>query len=323
MGAGRWSREKVGGLLPAALEEEGEDNLVEALGDVDGDVVDAVLHGALLEVGLLTEHVVAVGLRYLRWLQAECAAALEVHEACGPRAVVELQLVCAVEGVEEYDFVLVVAQVSQGVEECFLLAVADEGVGEEDDERATVQLLGEDVQACRERGGAHGALRGLNGLQQAVEEREYVALMQGAGAAGGGGVDGVGDECEAKGIALAVEQLDEYCGGVHAEGKLVGMLYVTLSFKREEHGGALVDDELASEVGLFLELFNVKAVGAAVETPVDVARALAGVVLAVVGEFDGEAVKGGAVTASNKSLDHLACEEVEGFVARDDVRGGH
>ncbi len=43
-----------GRLLPAALEEEGEDDLVEALGDVDGDVVDAVLHGALLEVGLLT-----------------------------------------------------------------------------------------------------------------------------------------------------------------------------------------------------------------------------------------------------------------------------
>ena len=40
--------------MPAALEEEGEDDLVEALGDVDGDVVDAVLHGALLEVGLLS-----------------------------------------------------------------------------------------------------------------------------------------------------------------------------------------------------------------------------------------------------------------------------
>ena len=45
----RWG----GGLLFAAFEEEGEDDLVEALCDVDGDVVDAVLHGALLEVGLL------------------------------------------------------------------------------------------------------------------------------------------------------------------------------------------------------------------------------------------------------------------------------
>lgn len=42
-----------GRLLFAAFEEEGEEDLVEALCDVDGDVVDAVLHGALLEVGLL------------------------------------------------------------------------------------------------------------------------------------------------------------------------------------------------------------------------------------------------------------------------------
>ena len=49
----------------AAFEEEGKDYLVEALGDVDGDVVDAVLHCALLEVGLLSEHSVAVLLCYL------------------------------------------------------------------------------------------------------------------------------------------------------------------------------------------------------------------------------------------------------------------
>ena len=54
----------------AAFEEEGENDLVEALGDVDGDVVDAVLHCALLEIGLLSEHSVAVLLCYLGGVEA-------------------------------------------------------------------------------------------------------------------------------------------------------------------------------------------------------------------------------------------------------------
>ena len=85
----------------------------------------------------------------------------------------------------------------------------------------------------------------------------------------------------------------------------------------------MVDDELATEVGLLLELFDVETVGAAEKAPVDVAGAFTGVVLAVVGEFDGEAVERAPVAASNKSLDYLACKEVEGFIAGDGVRGEH
>ena len=48
-------------LLFAALEKEGEEDLVESLSYVDGDVVDAILEGALLELGLLVFHHGTVG----------------------------------------------------------------------------------------------------------------------------------------------------------------------------------------------------------------------------------------------------------------------
>jgi hypothetical protein len=107
-----------------------------------------------------------------------------------------------------------------------------------------------------------------------------------------------------------VEDFNEYGCCVYAKCQLVGMLYLTLSFKREEHGAAMVDDELAAEVGLLLELLDVKAVGAAVETPVDVAGALSGVVLAIVGEFSRKAVEGAPVATGDEAFHDLTCEEV-------------
>jgi hypothetical protein len=54
-------------------------------------------------------HLLAVGGGNLGGVELEGVAGLEVYEAVGACVVVELQLVGAVEGVEEYDFVLVVA----------------------------------------------------------------------------------------------------------------------------------------------------------------------------------------------------------------------
>lgn len=324
-GAGRWSREKEGwGLLPAAFEEEGEDDLVETLGDVDGDVVDVVLLGVALQFGLLADHKLAVRLRHLGGLKALRAAALKVNEAQRPRAVVELQLAGAVEGVEDDDFVLVVAQVAQGVEEVVALAVGDEGVGEEHHERAAVQLLGEEVQRGRY---GSGVWRGRSGplpvfhhpfpvCQLLVQQREEVLLVRRVGTAGGLQVYPVGDEGKPESVALAVQQLYEHGSGVDAEGELVGMLCVIMPFEREKHGAAMVDDKLAAQVRLLLELFDVQSVAATVEPPVDVARALPRIVLAVVGELDGKAVQRTSVTPCDKSLHHLACEKVECLVPR-------
>ena len=61
--------------------------------------------------------------------------------------------------------------------------------------------------------------------------------------------------------------------------------------------------QVADQVGLFLELLEVILVGAAEDLPVEIAEVVAGGVLAVLGELDREAVEGAAVNARDVSLD--------------------
>ena len=57
-------------LYFAAFQQEREYYLMESLSYVDGEVVDAVLHGLLLEGGLHCRHLAAVGGGYLGGLEA-------------------------------------------------------------------------------------------------------------------------------------------------------------------------------------------------------------------------------------------------------------
>jgi len=93
---------------------------VETLGDVDGDVVDAILHGSLFEGREEVGHLSTVGIGKVGGLQADLALGFEVDEEVGTGVEVEVDLVGEVVGVEKDDLVLVVAQVAEGVEEGFL-----------------------------------------------------------------------------------------------------------------------------------------------------------------------------------------------------------
>lgn len=304
-------------LYFAAFEQEGKHHLMESLGCVDGDVVDAVLHGEVLQVGLLTFHFPTVGVSDFGGVELEGAPRFEVDETMGAVVECELQFVLAVEGVEEDYFVAVVTQVAQGVNEVLMFVVGEEGVGEDNDEGAAVKLFGDEVEGGSDVGGVESwRVGGLEGLEELVEETVKVALVGGVGSAGGLEVDTVREKCESEGVALSMEDFDEDGGGVGGEGDFVGVVDVTMSFEGEEHGGGLVDEDLTAEVGLFLVLLYEEAVGAAIEAPVDVCGGFAGVVVAIVGEFDREAVQGAAMAACNETLDHLPGEEVEGFVAR-------
>ena len=111
-----------------------------------------------------------------------------------------------------------------------------------------------------------------------------------------------------------MEQFNEHGGGIDREGEFVGVLHVTLSLDGVEHGGALVYQQLAAQVGLLLELLDEELVGTGIEAPVDIARALTGVVLPIVGEFGRKTVERAAMATRNKTLDHLPCKKVEGLV---------
>ena len=134
--------------------------------------------------------------------------------------------------------------------------------------------------------------------------------MSGVAAAWGLEVDAVIEEREAEGVTLAVEELDEYGGSIDREGEFVWGLDVVVPLEREEHGIAMVEEQLATEVGLFFELFDKESVGASEEAPVNMACVFACVVMSVVGELCGKAVEGAAVTASDESLNDLSCKEI-------------
>ena len=131
------------------------------------------------------------------------------------------------------------------------------------------------------------------------------------------------EEGEAESIALPVEELNKHGGGIDGKGKFIGMVNITVVLRWEEHGTALVDENLTTEVGFLLELLYVEAVGAPIKMPVDVLGTLTVVVLAVVGELNREAVKRTFMPAGDESFNYLAGKKVQRFVARNVLRGEH
>ena len=95
------------------------------------------------------------------------------------------------------------------------------------------------------------------------------------------------------------------------------------------HRGAEVHRQVAGEVRLGLELFEVILVGLGVDVPVEVLEVVAGGVPAVLGEFHGKAVEGTGVQAGEEALDDELGAQVEPRHLADDFRtqvffgGGH
>ena len=80
-------------------------------------------------------------------------------------------------------------------------------------------------------------------------------------------VDAVAYQRQAKGVALTVQHLEKHSGSIGRESQFVWVLNVSLSFEGEEHRGALVDQYLAAQVGLFFKLLDKQLVSAAIEVP--------------------------------------------------------
>ena len=119
---------------------------MESLSHVDRYEIDAVLHGASSEEGEVGFHLAAVGVGYLGGLESQFASTFKVDETMGTGIVVEVYLVGVVDGMEEDDLVAVMAQMSQSIEEGLLVVGTQDGVGEKDHERTSMELLGEEVE---------------------------------------------------------------------------------------------------------------------------------------------------------------------------------
>lgn len=108
---------------------------------------------------------------------------------------------------EKDDFVFIVPQVAHSVEKRLLFFIANEGIGKDDNERPTVELLGGKMYCVGKRSRTHRALVGMHGLHQFVEKRKKIALMDGIGAARSVSVYTTGKQCQSECVALTVQYL--------------------------------------------------------------------------------------------------------------------
>ena len=95
------------------------------------------------------------------------------------------------------------------------------------------------------------------------------------------------------------------------------------------HRAAQIHHQVAGDVGLGLELLDVVFVGLGVDQPVDVLGIVAGSVLAMLAEFDREALKRAGVQALQETLDDELRAQIEPLDLADHLRlqiffrGGH
>ena len=80
---------------------------------------------------------------------------------------------------------------------------------------------------------------------------------------------------------------------------------------RETHTRALVDDQLAAQVGFFLVAFHEELLGASVQFPVDMTNRLTRVIESVFGKLHGKPVERTFVKARDEALHNLSCQKLQ------------
>ena len=191
-----------------------------------------------------------------------------------------------------------VAEAAQAVVEAVQVG---EQIGQDHDQPAVADLPGDLGQDGRQVGLAVGL-----GRLQRVDD--FGQLGQRGGRPQVGPLVAVED-----GQADRVPLLDQQRGERGGDGGGVGELGHRAA--AVGHAGAGVEDDGAAEVGLLLVAFDGVPVGPGEGPPVEPFEVVAGGVLAVVGELDGEAVERAAVQAGDAALDDPLGAEAQ----RDDL----
>ena len=209
---------------------------------------------------------------------------------------------------KDQDLVAGVAEAAQAVVE---RVEVGEQVGDDDDQPAVADLAGD----LAEDHGQLGRAVGLGRLQRLDD----LGQLGGGGGRAEPGPFLLVEDGQPDGVPL----LDQQRG--QAGDDRGGVLELGHGPVAVGHAGAGVEDEGGAEVGLLLVAFDLVAVGAGVGPPVESFEVVAGCVLAVVGELDGEAVHGAAVQAGDAALDDALGAEAQGHDLGEDggVKRGH
>ena len=103
-------------------------------------------------------------------------------------------------------------------------------------------------------------------------------------------------ECrEADGVALPVHQITE-------RRRKAGGVVELRQIRAVAHRAASVDEQVAIEVRLLLELLDVVPIGPCVDLPIDRREIVAGNVLPVFGELDAEALGNGTAVINRSTM---------------------
>ena len=89
------------------------------------------------------------------------------------------------------------------------------------------------------------------------------------------------------------------------------MLEINLLAHRETHARTLVNDQLATQVGLLFVALHEKFLGSAIQFPVDMPDWLTRVVKAVFGKLNGESMERTFVKARDEAFDNLPRQKLE------------
>lgn len=308
--------------MPAPFQQIGEQHLLYTQSHIYWLVVNMVLDGVAFYIRSRPEHILMILFHHFGRLDFEMPACFQVDKFCGAVVEIKLNFLRMMERVEQQHLVFAMAQVAEGIHQGVAVGRFHQGVGEYHHHGAAVEPFGGKVQGLCDlcspvQTGLRGVLLAHGGFapQFRFEYLQQVLLEGTAAAAVGLQVDTLAQQRQPESVALPYQQLGEHGGSIAGKGQLVGMAQVALPLGGQEHGAAMVDHQLATEIGLLLVAFYEQLVGTAVELPVDVACRLALRVLPMFSKLDRETMKRTSMQTGDESLHRLACIEIQRLVS--------
>lgn len=308
--------------MPAPFQQIGEQHLLYTQSHIYWLVVNMVLDGVAFYVGCGPKHVVVILFHHFAGLDFEMPACFQVDKFRRAVVEIELNLLRMMERVEQQHLVFAMAQMAEGIHQRVSVGGFYQRVGEYHHHGAAVKPFGGKVQGLCDlcspvQTGLRGVLLAHGGFapQFGFEYLQQVLLEGTAAAAVGLQVDALAQQRQPESVALPYQQLGEHGGSITGKGQLVGMAQIALPLGGQEHGAAMVDHQLATQIGLLLVAFYEQLVGTAVEFPVDIASRLALRVLSMFSKLDRETMKRTSMQTGDESLHRLACIEIQRLVS--------
>ena len=121
----------------------------------------------------------------------------------------------------------------------------------------------------------------------------------------------IGKNSEAYGIALTFQQFNHSGRGIDRKFDLVEVWAIRINALREIHRGRSINQNMATQIGFLFVALHEILIGARQQFPVEMPRALAGVVLSMLGKLNRETVKRTFVQTCNEAFHSLFGQQLE------------